>query len=158
MASFNKVILMGNLTRDPEMRSTQGGTQICKFGIATNRKFRTQAGEQREEVCYVDVTAFGRQAELINQYMSRGRPIFLEGRLQFSSWETQDGQKRNKLEVVVENFQFMRSGQQGQGGGQQGQGGSARRAPASDWQNSQGGGFGEGEGFGESAGGDDIPF
>ena len=160
MASFNKVILMGNLTRDPEMRATQGGSQICKFGIATNRKYRTQSGEQREEVCYVDLTAFGRQAELINQYMSRGRPIFIEGRLQFSSWETQDGQKRNKLEVVVENFQFMGGGQQGQGGGQQSQGGGgSRRAPADDWQDQQGGGgFGEGAGFGEAAAGDDIPF
>jgi single-strand DNA-binding protein len=164
MADFNKVILIGNLTRDPELRATQSGLQICKFGIAINRRRgRTQDGQQREdETCYVDLTAFGRQAELINQYVSKGRPIFIEGRLEYSTWE-KDGQKRSKLAVVVENFQFLNSGQgeggqrgggpsRGSYGGQQGGGG---QAPAGDWES---GGFGEGDGFGEASADGDIPF
>ena len=145
MANFNKVFLMGNLTRDPELRSTQGGTQVCKFGLAVNRKY-TSNGQQQEETCFVDLTAFGRQAEVINQYCAKGRPLFVEGRLQFSTWQTQDGQKRNKLEVIVENFQFMGQGQGGAGGGG---GGGAGRA--------QGGGFGDAGGFGDSAE-SEIPF
>ena len=144
MANFNKVILMGNLTRDPELRSTQTGTQVCKFGLAVNRKY-TVNGQQQEETCFVDLTAFGRQAEVINQYCAKGRPLFVEGRLQFSTWQTQEGQKRSKLEVIVENFQFMGQGQGGAGGG----GGGGGRA--------QGGGFGDAGGFGDSAE-SEIPF
>lgn len=122
MANFNKVLLMGNLTRDVELRSTQGGTAIAKFGMAINRKFKQQNGEMKEETCFVDLTAWGRQAEIINQYTSKGSPLFVEGRLEFSTWEAQEGGKRSKLAVVVENFQLMggRSGGQSQGGGDRG--------------------------------------
>jgi single-strand DNA-binding protein len=108
MASFNKVILLGNLTRDPELRSTQSGQAIAKFGMAINRKF-TASGEQREETCFVDLTAWGRQAEVIHQYSAKGRALLVEGRLQFSTWESKEGKKRSKLEVIVENFQFVGS-------------------------------------------------
>ncbi|MFK7743241.1 MAG: single-stranded DNA-binding protein, partial [Planctomycetota bacterium] len=107
MANFNKVILMGNLTRDIEMRHTQSGMAIAKFGMAINRKSSTQSGEQRESTCFVDMTAFGKQAELLSQYVRKGSPLFVDGRLEFSTWESQDGGKRSKLEVIVENFQFM---------------------------------------------------
>lgn len=117
MASFNKVILLGNLTRDPEMRVTPGGMSICKFGLACNRVFTTKDGEKREEVTYVDIDAFGRQAETIAKYMSKGRPIFVEGRLKLDEWEDKNsGQKRSKLGVVLENFQFV-GGRNDDGGG-----------------------------------------
>lgn len=107
MASFNKVILMGNLTRDPETRVTAGGLTICKLGLATSRVFSTKDGERREETTFVDIDAFGKQAEVITKYMRKGRPIMVEGRLKLDQWETNDGQKRNKLCVVLENFQFI---------------------------------------------------
>jgi single-strand DNA-binding protein len=111
MASFNKVLLMGNLTRDPELRFTSNGSALAKFGVAVYRKYK--AGEEwKEEVCFVDITVWGKQAENCAEYLSKGRPVFIEGRLQFSSWETDDGQKRNKLEVVANTVQFL-----GQGGG-----------------------------------------
>ncbi|MEE8205936.1 MAG: single-stranded DNA-binding protein [Nitrospinaceae bacterium] len=111
MASFNKVLLMGNLTRDPELRFTSNGSALAKFGLAVNRKYK--AGEEwKEEVCFVDITVWGKQAENCAEYLSKGRPVFIEGRLQFSSWETDDGQKRNKLEVVANTVQFL-----GQSGG-----------------------------------------
>jgi single-strand DNA-binding protein len=106
MASFNKVLLMGNLTRDPELRFTSNGSALAKFGLAVNRKYK--AGEEwKEEVCFVDITVWGKQAENCAEYLSKGRPVFIEGRLQFSSWETDDGQKRNKLEVVANTVQFL---------------------------------------------------
>jgi single-strand DNA-binding protein len=107
MASFNKVILMGNLTRDPQLRYLPNNTAVCDFGLAVNRRWRDRDGNQHDEVCYVDLAAFGRQAEVINQYMSKGRPMLVDGRLKFDSWTGQDGQKRSKLSVVVENFQFV---------------------------------------------------
>ena len=111
MASFNKVLLMGNLTRDPELRFTSNGSALAKFGLAVNRKYK--AGEEwKEEVCFVDITVWGKQAENCAEYLSKGRPVFVEGRLQFSTWESDDGQKRNKLEVVANTVQFL-----GQGGG-----------------------------------------
>ena len=111
MASFNKVILAGNLTRDPQLAHTASNTPVCKFGMALNRRWRDRnSGENREEVCYVDCTAFGRSGEVINQYMSKGRPILVEGRLNYSQWEAQDGSKRSKLDVVVETFQFLGGG------------------------------------------------
>ncbi len=119
MANFNKVILLGNLTRDVEIRTTQGGMAIAKLGMAINRKW-TQNGEQKESTCFVDLTAFGRQAEVLGQYVGKGSPLFVEGRLEYSTWETQEGQKRNKLEVVVDNFQFVgapRGADSGGGGG-----------------------------------------
>ena len=124
MASFNKVILMGNLTRDPEHRVTSGGLSICKLGLAVNRKYTKQDGTKVEETTFVDIDSFGKQAELISQYMKRGDPIMLEGRLRFDTWESNTGEKRSKLNVVLENFQFLSRG--GDAEGSQG-GGASRR-------------------------------
>ncbi|MGC6423686.1 MAG: single-stranded DNA-binding protein [Lentimonas sp.] len=118
MASFNKVILMGNLTRDPETRVTANGLTICKLGLAVSRAFSTKDGERREETTFVDIDAFGKQAEVITKYMRKGKPIMIEGRLKLDQWEGQDGQKRSKLGVVLENFQFVggRDDNDGSGG------------------------------------------
>lgn len=114
MASFNKVILVGNLTRDPELRYTPKGTAVAKVGIAVNRRWTTETGEQREEVTYVDVDAFGKQAETISNYLKKGRPILIEGRLRLDTWDDkQTGQKRSKLGVVLETFQFLDSNRAG---------------------------------------------
>ncbi len=107
MANFNRVILLGNLTRDPQLRYLPNNTAVCEFGLAVNRRWRDADGNMREETCFVDVSAFGRQAETINQYMSKGRPILIEGRLKFDSWTAQDGSRRSKLSVVAERFQFV---------------------------------------------------
>jgi len=107
MAGFNRVLLMGNLTRDPQLSYTPSQTAVVDFGIATNRKWSGQDGSQREEVCFVDCRAFGRLAENINKFFSKGKPIFVEGRLTFDSWTAQDGSKRSKHRVTVENFQFL---------------------------------------------------
>lgn len=115
MASFNKVILLGNLTRDPETRVTANELTICKMGLAVSRSFSTRDGERREETTFVDVDAFGRQAEVITKYLRKGSPIMIEGRLRLDQWETSDGQKRNKLCVVLENFQFV-GGREDNGG------------------------------------------
>ena len=110
MANFNKVILAGNLTRDPELRYTPKGTAVAKIGLAINRTWRSETGEQKEEVTFVDVDAFGKTAETIGQYFKKGRPILIEGRLRYETWEDkQTNQKRSKLGVVMENFQFMDS-------------------------------------------------
>jgi single-strand DNA-binding protein len=106
MASLNKVILLGNLTRDPELRYTPSGTPVANFGLAVSRRY-SQGEERKEEVCFIDIVAFGRQAEVVGEYLSKGRPVLIEGRLQWRSWESQDGQKRSKHEVVAENVQFM---------------------------------------------------
>jgi single-strand DNA-binding protein len=108
MASFNKVILLGNLTRDPQMRYLPSQTPVVDFGLAVNRKFKTQSGEQRDETTFVDCSAFGRTAEIINQYVRKGNMLFIEGRLRFETWEDkQGGGKRSKLSVHVENVQLM---------------------------------------------------
>ena len=109
MANLNKVLLMGNLTRDPELRYLQSGSAVCDFGLAVNRRWKSQAGEQKDEVTFVDVTFFGRTAEVISEFMKKGRPIFVEGRLKLDSWTGKDGQKRSKLSVVGENMQFLDS-------------------------------------------------
>jgi len=109
MAGFNRVILLGNLTRDPQLRYLPNNTAVCDFGVACNRRWRDRDGNQREDVCFVDVSAFGRQGETINQYMSKGRQILIEGRLKFDTWTAQDGSKRSKHSVVVENFTFVGS-------------------------------------------------
>lgn len=156
--SFNKVLLMGNLTRDVEIRHTSGNTAVGNFGIAVNRRFKTQSGEQREEVTFVDCEAWGRTAEVMSQYLGKGRSVFIEGRLKLDQWEDKNGGgKRSKLSVVVENFQFVDSNQgggQGQGGGGGG-GGYARSG--------SGGGGGNAGGYDGGGGGsqidhDDIPF
>lgn len=126
MASFNRVILAGNLTRDPQLSYTPSNTPVCEFGIATNRRFRDKDGNQRDEVCYVDLQAFGRTAETINQYFQKGRPILVEGRLRYRDWTNKEGQKRNKLDVLVETFTFIDGG--GAGGGGSGGGGGQRPA------------------------------
>jgi single-strand DNA-binding protein len=107
MANFNKVILLGNLTRDPQLRYLPSNIAVCEFGLATNRRWKDRDGNQKEEVCFVDVSAFGRQAETINQYLTKGRSILVDGHLRFDSWTGQDGQKRSKLSVVVDTFQFV---------------------------------------------------
>ncbi|MBI5853458.1 MAG: single-stranded DNA-binding protein [Planctomycetes bacterium] len=122
MANFNKVILAGNLTRDPELKYTQSGQAIAKFGLAINRKYK-QGEETKEQTCFVDITAWGRTAEVVNEYAKKGRPILVEGRLEYSTWE-KDGQKRSKLEVVAENIQFLSSREGAQAGG----GGESRRS------------------------------
>lgn len=118
MASFNKVILLGNLTRDPQLRYLPSNMAVCEFGVAVNRRWRDKDGNQKEETCFVDISAWGRQGETINQYMTKGRSILIEGHLKFDSWTGQDGQKRSKLSVVVDNFQFVGGrGDQGAPGG-----------------------------------------
>jgi single-strand DNA-binding protein len=107
MASLNKVFLMGNLTRDPELRYTPSGASVCTFGLAVNRRFKTKEGDNRDETLFVDVTAWAKQAELCSQYLSKGRPVFVEGRLRLESWTGNDGQKRSKMGVVAQNIQFL---------------------------------------------------
>jgi single-strand DNA-binding protein len=108
MANFNKVLLMGNLTRDPEVRYTPKGTAIANIGLAVNRVWTSESGEKKEEVTFVDVEVWGRQAETMGQYLSKGRPLFIEGRLKLDSWDDKEtGQKRSKLKVVCESFQFL---------------------------------------------------
>lgn len=141
MASFNQVILMGNLTRDPQLKYLPSQTPVAEFGLACNRKFKSQSGEDREEVLFVDCAAFGKTGELINQYFTKGKPIFIQGRLKYDSWEDkQGGGKRSKLSVVVDNFQFIggRDGGGGGGGGGQYDEGDQRpqqRGPARPPQN-----------------------
>ena len=106
MAGFNKVILIGNLTKNPELRYTPNGTPVANFGLAVNRKFR-QGEELKEEVCYVDIVVFGRQAEHCGQYLSKGNGVIVDGRLQQRRWETEDGQKRSKHEVVAQTVTFL---------------------------------------------------
>jgi single-strand DNA-binding protein len=118
MASYNKVILVGNLTRDPELRYTPKGVAIAKLGLAVNRVWRTETGETREEATFVDVDAFSKQAETIAQYLKKGSPILIEGRLRLDTWDDkQTGQKRSKLGVVVESFQFLGGGNRTEAGG-----------------------------------------
>jgi single-strand DNA-binding protein len=108
MASFNKVILLGNLTRDPEVRYTPKGSAVCDLGIALNRVYTTEGGEKREEVTYVDVVLWSRLAEIAGEYLKKGRPIFIEGRLQLDTWDDkQSGQKRSKLRVIGETMQLL---------------------------------------------------
>lgn len=108
MPSVNKVILIGNLTRDPQTKQLPTQSVVTEFGIAMNRKFKTPEGEDREEVCFVDCAAFGRQAEVIQKYCKKGKSLYVEGRLRYDSWDDKNGHgKRSKLTVVVENFQFL---------------------------------------------------
>src|SRR5213083_225527 len=112
MASFNKVILMGNLTRDPELRYTPKGTAIAKLGLAVNRTWKTETGETKEDVLFIDVESFSRQAETIGQYLKKGSPILVEGRLRLDTWDDkQTNQKRTKILVTAENVRFLGSGQ-----------------------------------------------
>src|SRR5687768_12998997 len=144
MASFNKVLLMGNLTRDPQLKYLPSQTPVVEFGLACNRKWRTPQGEDREEVLFVDCAAFGKQAETLNTYCQKGKGLFIEGRLKYDSWEDkQGGGKRSKLSVVVENFQFV-GGRDGGGGGGGGGGGPSYEAEAAEYGPPSGGGGGSG--------------
>lgn len=125
---FNKVILMGNLTRDPELRSTPSGQSVASFSLAVNRSWKNASGETQEAVDYIDCNAWGKAGEIISQYMQKGRAILVSGRLQQRSWE-QDGQKRSKVEVVVEDFNFVGGG--GDGGGNYNNDNSDSPAPKS---------------------------
>jgi single-strand DNA-binding protein len=138
MSSFNRVILMGNLTRDPEIRYTPNGTAVAALGLAVNRRYK-QGEELKEEVSFIDIVVFGKQAEHCGQYLAKGRGVLVEGRLQQRRWETEDGQKRSKIEVVALNVQFMPRSERGQA-----------EAPPS----ASGGSGGETGGVEES----DIPF
>src|SRR5712664_4195198 len=114
MANFNKVILAGNLTRDPEVRYTPKGMAIAKFGLAINRTWKNESGENKEEVTFVDIDAFGRQAEVICQYLKKGNPFLVEGRLKLDQWEDKNThQKQSKLKVVLESFSFIGSARSG---------------------------------------------
>jgi single-strand DNA-binding protein len=136
MASLNKVFLVGNLTRDPERSYTPKGMALTKFGMAVNHVYTTDAGEKREEANFFDIVVWGKQAEAAAQYLSKGRPVLIEGRLKYESWQNDKGEKRSKISIVAERLQFLGSG--GGGGGQRGgqefrEGGAperAERAPA----------------------------
>ena len=127
MANYNKVLLMGNLTRDPQLRYTPNQQPVCDFGLAINRKWKGADGQMHEDVCFVDCTAWARQAETLSKYMTKGQPLFVEGRLSFRQWDGPDGKKRSKLDVVVERFQFLGGGK---GGGGQGAGRAAQPGAA----------------------------
>ena len=130
MANFNKVILAGNLTRDPELRYTPKGLAIAKLGMAINRTWKNEAGETKEEVTFVDVDAFGRSAEVIAQYLKKGRPILIEGRLRLDTWDDKaTNQKKSKLGVVLDSFQFLDSGRGGAPGTAGGPGGGGGGEP-----------------------------
>lgn len=143
MANFNKVILLGNMTRDPQLSYLPSQTAVVDFGLATNRRWTGQDGQQREETCFVDCRAFGKPAETINKYCKKGKPILIEGRLTFDSWTGKDGEKRSKLRVTIESFQFVSSAP-GQGSANSG---GESQITANDAPVDQ-----------SPAGGDDIPF
>ena len=131
MASFNKVILLGNLTRDPEVRYTPKGSAVCDLGLAVNRVYTLDNGEKREEVTFVDVVLWARLAEIAGEYLKKGRPVFIEGRLQLDTWDDKtSGQKRSKLRVIGETMQLLGSRPSAAGGGGEG-GGDEERAPRS---------------------------
>jgi single-strand DNA-binding protein len=158
MASFNKVILAGNLTRDPELRYTPNGKAIAKLGLAVSRTWKTEAGETKEEVTFVDIDAFGRTAEVIGQYLKKGRPVLVEGRLKLDTWEDKNThQKMSKLKVVLETFSFLDSRGDGSGGG--GGGGDSFRKPASAAAPATApAAAGGGEDMSEPPSDDDVPF
>jgi single-strand DNA-binding protein len=110
MANLNKVLLIGNLTKDPELRYTPGGTAVANLRMATNRTFKDKTGETRQEACFLTVVAWDKQAEVCNQYLHKGSPLFVEGRLQSRSWDGPDGKKRSVIEVRAERIQFLGSG------------------------------------------------
>jgi single-strand DNA-binding protein len=144
MASLNKVMLIGNLTRDPEIKYTPKGTAIAEIGLAVNRNYSTESGEKREEVTFVDVELWGRTAELAGEYLKKGRPVFIEGRLKLDTWEDkQTGQKRSKMRVVGETMQFL-GGRVGGGGGGGGGGNYDEADSMGQYSKPSGGGGGGG--------------
>ena len=152
MANFNKVLLVGNLTRDPELKHTPSNQAVAQIGLAVNRNFQTKDGEKREETTFVDCEAWGRTAEVMSQYLAKGRPVLVEGRLKLDQWQDKDGNNRSKLKVVIENFQFLGGrGEGGQGGGGGGQ--SNYAGSGNSGSSNQGGGGGGGR-----PSDDPIPF
>jgi single-strand DNA-binding protein len=150
VSSFNRIILVGNLTRDPQLSYTPANTAVCKFGIATNHKWKDRDGNAREEVCFVDCTSFGKAGETFNQYMTKGRSVLVEGRLKLDQWTTPEGDKRSKHEVIVDNFTFLGGGRGGDVGGRGGET-NAAAVPAT-------AGVGGGSYEAPPQTGDDIPF
>lgn len=162
MASFNKVILVGNLTRDPQVKYTTGGTAVTEIGLAVNRQwFDKQSNTRKDETTFVDVTLWGRTAEIAGEYLAKGRPVLIEGRLQLDTWDDREsGQKRSKLRVVGENMTMLGSREGGGGGGGRGAGSRGSDAGPSSQEPSD---FGGGGGYDEPSGGgggpvDDVPF
>ena len=129
MASLNKVLLIGNLTRDPELRYTPQGAAVCEFSIAMNRTFSSKTGEKKEEVTFIDIVAWARTAEICGEYLKKGRPVFVEGRLQQDRWEQPDGQKRSRIKVTAERVQFLGGPAGGGGGGPRGAAPEASEGP-----------------------------
>lgn len=154
---INRVVLVGRLTRDPELRQTGSGTSYCRFSIANNRNY-TVNGERKEEVSFFNCVAWGKQAEIINQYTRKGKQVAIDGRLQQRSYQGQDGKTQSSVDVVVESLQFIGSNQEGQGGGGQTRGSSEYQAPAPDYPPPQGGGGGYPGDTGDFPMDDDIPF
>ena len=115
MASLNKVLLIGNLTRDPEVRMMSNGRPVCNFGLALNRSYKDSDGNRKDETTFVDVECFGPRAEAVGRFFSKGRSIFVEGRLKLDQWESKEGEKRSALRVVLDNFEFVDSKQDGPG-------------------------------------------
>lgn len=164
MASFNKVILVGNLTRDPQVKYTTGGTAVTEIGLAVSRQwFDKQANQKKEETTFVDITLWGRTAEIAGEYLAKGRPVLIEGRLQLDSWDDREtGQKRSKLRVVGENMTMLgsRGDGGGGGGGPSGGGGGRGGAPRQDSGPSDHGPSDFGS-YDEPSGGgpdDEVPF
>lgn len=158
MASYNRVILVGNLTRDPELRYISSGTPVTEIGLAVNDRRKNASGEWVDETQFIDITLWARQAEIASEYLSKGSPVLIEGRLKFDTWESREGEKRSKLRVVGERMQMLGSRSGGSGGGGGGGGGRAgagrqsaysEAAPESDEYESA---------PQDAPGGDDIPF
>ena len=143
MASYNKIILMGNLTRDPQLSYLPSQTPVVEFGLASTHKYRGSDGQMKEDTCFVDCRCYGKQAEVINKYCQKGSPLLIEGKLTFDRWEAQDGSKRSKHRIFVENFTFV---------GSRDAGDSATRRPSDD------AGPVGGDEPAAPAGNDDIPF
>lgn len=140
MANFNKIILVGNLTRDPQSHVLPSQTQIVEFGLAVNRKWKSKDGQQREDTCFIDCRCMGRTAETIQQYLHKGSPVLVEGRLEYDTWEGKDGQKRSKHRVFVERFQFIG---ENKGGGSPARSGGGSDPPPPDY---------------DAGGSGDVPF
>ncbi len=158
MASYNRIILMGNLTRDPELTYTPSGMAVCKFGMATNHRRKDAQGNVKEEVCFVDCTLFGKGGEIFKQYMAKGKSALVEGRLDYQTWQAQDGTKRSKHAVIVDNFQFLGGrGEGGAGGGYNQDADASSHAPANAFPAASGGG-GQRGGYDEPPQDDAIPF
>jgi single-strand DNA-binding protein len=152
MPSYNKVLLMGNITRDVQLKQTSGNQSVVEIGVAVNRKYKTKDGQEREEVTFVDCECWGPRAEVIAKYFTKGKPIFIEGRLKLDTWEDKDGQKRSKMRVMIEDFQFV----EGRGGGGGGGGGDEGYAPSPSPSRSSGASGGRGGHSGIQE--EEIPF